>query len=67
MRTGDAVGAGKHFFLFDQRDHALLALVNEVVAGKRSFTHSREHFYPFFHPHGLKEMAESKGLRIAYN
>jgi hypothetical protein len=63
---GGAVGAGRSYFLFDQRDHALLAMVNEVIAGKRSISHSREQFYPFFHPHGIKEMAESRGLRIAY-
>jgi hypothetical protein len=66
MKMGVAVPAGRPIFLFDQRDHALLAMVNEVIAGKRSFTHSREHFYPFFHPHGIKEMAETRGLRIAY-
>lgn len=56
----------RSFFFFDRRDYALLKMVNEMLSGKRSFTHAREQFYPFFHPHGIKELAESKGLRIAY-
>jgi hypothetical protein len=53
-------------FHFDKRDYTLLNMVNEMLTGKRSFSHTREQFYSFFHPHGIKELAETKGLRIAY-
>ena len=56
----------RSIFLFDNRDYALLNMVNEMLLGKRSFSHTQEQLYSFFHPHGIKELAESKGLRIAY-
>lgn len=56
----------RSIFFFDRRDYTLLDMVNKMLSGQRSFSHAREQFYPFFHPHGIKEMAESKGLRIAY-
>lgn len=56
----------KSRILFDRRDHALIAIVNEVLNKDRSLTYTKKLFYPYFHPHGIKEMAESKGLRIAY-
>jgi hypothetical protein len=56
----------RSIFHFDKRDYTLLNMVNEMLTGKRSFSHTREQFYSFFHPHGIKELAETKGLRIAY-
>jgi hypothetical protein len=55
-----------HRLLFDKRDHALLAIVNGVLDknGSRPFLHQA--FYPYFHPNGIKEMAESPGLRVAH-
>jgi hypothetical protein len=53
-------------FLFDKRDHELIRIVNAVQRGEGSDEFTRRHYYPYFHPHGIKEMAESKGLRIAY-
>ncbi len=51
---------------FDKRDYQLLNIVNEVRSRKSSLLHAKKVFYPYFHPHGIKEMSESKGLRIAY-
>ena len=51
---------------FDQRDHELLDLVNEVRGRDSPSAHAKKRLYPFFHPRGIKEMAESRGLRIAY-
>ncbi|MBI9082806.1 MAG: hypothetical protein JEZ11_04360 [Desulfobacterales bacterium] len=52
--------------LFDQRDHELLDIVNEVLARDSPSAHAKKRFYPAFHPRGIKEMAESRGLRMAY-
>ena len=52
--------------LFDRRDHELLRIVTGVLNRDRAFEYTRRIYYPYFHPNGIKEMAESKGLRIAY-
>jgi len=52
--------------LFDRRDHELLAIVKEVRHRDRSRRHAKLVFYPYLHPQGIKEIAESKGLRIAH-
>lgn len=51
---------------FDQRDHSLLRIVNEMRDGGLSDLHDQRRFFHHLHPRGIKEMAESKGLRIAY-
>ncbi|MCF8068573.1 MAG: hypothetical protein K9L30_08325 [Desulfobacterales bacterium] len=52
--------------LFDNRDHELIRIVNEIHSrgGRQDF--DRKQYYPVFHPNGIKEMTETKGLRIAY-
>lgn len=52
--------------LFDSRDHSLLKVVNEIIDNRNSFTDLANLLYPYLHPNGIKELAESKGLRIAY-
>jgi hypothetical protein len=52
--------------LFDKRDHELIRIVNSVLGGGGDDAHTRRLYYPYFHARGIKEMAESKGLRIAY-
>jgi hypothetical protein len=49
--------------LFDRRDYELIEIVNDAL-GRASF--ERRRYHPFFHPNGIKEMAETKGLRSAY-
>jgi len=51
-------------YFFDRRDHELIRLIN--TAGVRDLQHSRKRYYRHFHPHGIKETAESRSLRIAY-
>jgi hypothetical protein len=51
---------------FDRRDYALIHIVNSVIGGSGDDTHTRRHYYPYFHAQGIKEMVESKGLRTAY-
>ncbi|MFW6081576.1 MAG: hypothetical protein ACOC7W_06655 [Desulfosalsimonas sp.] len=51
---------------FDRRDHNLLHMVNDVVSRDRTRFQTQRQFYHHFHPRGIKEMAESRGLRIAY-
>jgi len=50
-------------YLFDRKDYDLIKIVNDVLARKR-FT--RRQYFPYFHPNGINEMAETKGLRTAY-
>lgn len=52
--------------MFDTRDHGLLTIVNDVLNRDKSYEHHKRRFYPHLHPHGIKKLAESRGLRIAY-
>jgi hypothetical protein len=51
---------------FDPRDHELIRIVNSVYEADARPGYIRKLYYPFFHPLGIKEMAESKGLHTAY-
>ncbi len=51
---------------FDQRDRDLLKLVNGILSRSGPDTIGKKNLLPWFHPHGIKEMAETRGLRIAY-
>ena len=53
-------------YLFDRRDYKLLTLVNEVISSGRTTPFAHIELYVHFHPEGIKELAESRGLRIAY-
>lgn len=53
-------------YLFDRRDYRLLDLVNQVVRDRRITPAAHAELYALFHPEGIKELAESRGLRIAY-
>ena len=53
-------------FLFDQRDHELLKIVNNIQSDDTPRDYFKRQFYPYFHPRGIQEMAESRGIRIAY-
>ena len=53
-------------FFFDRRDHELIRIVNDVCSRDRDLEYTRRQYYGYFHPHGIKEMAESRSLRIAY-
>ena len=52
--------------LFDNRDYQLLSIVNDVLSGGTSQKYMSRLTYGHLHPRGIKEMAESMGLRIAY-
>ncbi|EPR34290.1 hypothetical protein dsat_2848 [Alkalidesulfovibrio alkalitolerans DSM 16529] len=51
--------------LFDPQDHELLRIVNDVLARGHGSSWKRL-LAPYLHPHGIKELSASKGLRIAY-
>ncbi len=51
---------------FDKRDYGLLQIVNQMLEGGLSRLHAQRRFFHYLHPRGIKEMAESRGLRIAY-
>jgi hypothetical protein len=52
--------------LFDRRDYDLLGLVDEVLERRDSLKYLQELLYPYFHPRGIKELAASPALRMAY-
>jgi hypothetical protein len=52
--------------LFDKRDRSLLEIVNGVRRRSGPDTIGKKNLFPWFHPHGIKELAETRGLRIAY-
>ncbi|MEX1314443.1 MAG: hypothetical protein AB1Z38_09705 [Desulfotignum sp.] len=51
---------------FDSRDHELIRIVTSVYDADGRPGYVRKLYYRFFHPLGIKEMAESKGLHTAY-
>jgi len=52
--------------LFDREDHELLVIVDEVLSRDKSREYIKNLLNPYLHPHGIKEMAASRELRIAY-
>lgn len=52
-------------FFFDRKDYELLNIVNDVL-GQEDSRSLKRLLIPYLHPHGIKEMAASTGLRIAY-
>jgi hypothetical protein len=51
---------------FDQADLDLLRLVNQVYS-QPTLPDYKELLAPYLHPHGIKEMAAPRALRIAYS
>lgn len=52
---------------FDRRDYKLIEIVNSVYNEPKTLGYTGKLLYPFFHPLGIKELAESRGLRTAYS
>ncbi len=50
---------------YDRKDFELLAIVNDVLLGEDE-PNLKSLLTPYLHPHGIKEMAASTGLRVAY-
>lgn len=53
-------------FFFDRRDYALLSIVNDVLDRDEPHWGLKKLLAPYLHPHGIKEMAATRGLRVAY-
>lgn len=53
--------------LFDRRDLKLIRIINAVSRGEHDLEYTRRQYYAHFHPHGIKEMTESRSFRIAYS
>ncbi len=51
---------------FDKNDYELLRIVNDVLVRGSKTEALRSLLSEHMHPHGIKEMAAPKGLRIAY-
>ena len=54
------------YLFFDKKDHDLIRVINSVYDSDDNLHYTHKLYYPFFHPLGIKEMAESKGIRTAY-
>jgi len=52
--------------IFDNRDYELTGLVNYVLERRESFKYLKNLLYAYLHPHGIKELASSPALRMAY-
>jgi hypothetical protein len=50
---------------FDQQDYELLRIVNDVMS-RTQYPEMRRLLASYLHPRGVKELAATKGLRIAY-
>ncbi len=58
-------GTGRLYF--DAKDHELLAMVNKFLAhGAGGEQDDTMFLHPALHPHGIKELALSREIRIAY-
>jgi len=64
---GNSCGVKIKYLFFDRRDHELIRIVNSVYDADNTLGYTRKLYYSFFHPLGIKELAESKGLRTAYS
>ena len=64
--NGEVMDGGVSRILFDKQDHELLVIVNEVLNRDKSRKYLKNLLNPYLHPHGIKEMAASKELRVAY-
>lgn len=53
-------------FYFDKADHRLLKVVNRFMENERSYSDFSKLLAPYLHPHGIKDLASSPSLRIAY-
>lgn len=51
---------------FDKRDYNLLSIVNDVLDRDTPHWDLKKLLAPYLHPHGIKELAASRGLRVAY-
>jgi hypothetical protein len=51
---------------FDKNDYQLLRIVNDVLEKGSQSRNLRSLLVEHMHPHGIKEMAAPRGLRIAY-
>ncbi len=56
----------RSFILFDRKDHVLLRIVNAILSGQATMDSGERRFFRYLHPRGIKEMAESRGIRIAH-
>ncbi len=52
---------------FEKRDSKLIEIVNSVYDEPKSLGYTGKLLYPFFHPLGIKELAETRGLRAAFS
>jgi hypothetical protein len=55
-----------HNIYFDKNDHKLLEVLNDVLERKVDHAQFKTLLTPYLRPHGIKELAASRGLRIAY-
>jgi len=52
--------------MFDAQDYDLLEIVDQIVRREKAEGELKSLFDPYLHPHGIKEMAAPKELRMAF-
>lgn len=65
QRQGRGTEHDRNRLFFDKKDYELLRIVTDVVNREDAPAHKKL-LAPYMHPHGIKEMAATRGLRIAY-
>jgi len=58
--------SGTSRIFFDNNDHVLLNIVHDVLNREPAHKDIKNLLTSYLHPHGIKEMTASTGLRIAY-
>jgi len=53
-------------FFFDNEDHELLRLLDEIQAKEKESRNLHTLLNPYMHPRGIKQLTSSRELRIAH-
>ncbi|MBI9078920.1 MAG: hypothetical protein JEY79_04170 [Pseudodesulfovibrio sp.] len=56
----------KHHLYYDKNDYKLIEILNDVLTRKLDHSHFKTLLTPYLRPHGIKELAASRRIRIAY-
>ena len=56
----------RHHLYYDKNDYKLIKILNDVLTRKVDHSHFKTLLTPYLRPHGIKELAASRRIRIAY-
>jgi len=66
LKKKEEVALPKHHLYYDKNDYKLIEILNDVLARKLDHSHFKTLLTPYLRPHGIKELAASRRIRIAY-